>query len=391
MRAFLIVFDSVGIGAAADAAAYGDEGANTLAHIAEAVGGLRLPALQALGLGNIPPLLPGGLPIAGVPPSREPRGGFGAMQERSRGKDTTTGHWEMAGLVMERGFHLFPKEYPSFPAGLIAEFERLTGRKVLGNKAASGTAIIDELGPEQMATGAWIVYTSADSVFQIAAHEEVIPLEELYAASKVARTLCDPLVVGRVIARPYVGKPGAFHRTENRRDFSYPLPEPTVLNRLADRGFPVITVGKLDDIFLRSGVTESFHVENNRDAQAALLDLGARRTPFFCFANLIDFDMLYGHRRDAAGYAAALEEADRFLARLLPQLAEDDLLLLTADHGNDPTFRGTDHTREFVPLLTSGPGHKGRPLGIRQGFYDLAQTLASFFGIPAMPRGRSFL
>ena len=390
MRAFLIVLDSVGIGAAPDAAAYGDEGASTLAHIAGVVGGLRLPTLESLGLGNIPPLLPGGLPIAGVLPVPSPIGGYGAMQEASLGKDTTTGHWEMAGLLMDKGFHLFPKEYPSFPPDLIAAFETRTGRKVIGNKAASGTAIIDELGPRQLKDGAWIVYTSGDSVFQIAAHEEVIPLPELYHACEVARALCDPLVVGRVIARPYIGRPGAFHRTENRRDFSYPLPEATVLDRLADHGVPVITVGKLDDIFLGRGIAESVHVENNRDAEAAVLALGARRDSFLCFANLIDFDMLYGHRRDAPGYASALEQADGFIGALLPSLTPDDLLIITADHGNDPTFRGTDHTREFVPLLTYGLKQTGRNLGIRAGFYDIAQTLATCFGLPAMPRGLRF-
>jgi phosphopentomutase len=391
MRAFLIVLDSVGIGAAPDAEAYGDAGSNTLANTARAVGGLKVPTLQALGLGNIPSLLPAGKPIQGVPENPAPMGGFGAMRELSRGKDTTTGHWEMAGLLLDHGFHLFPGAYPSFPPDLISEFERLTGRKVIGNKAASGTAIIEELGPQQLTDGSWIVYTSGDSVFQIAAHEQVIPLPELYRACTAARRLCDPYRVGRVIARPFVGKPGGFHRTENRRDFSYPLPEPTILDKLAEARINVITVGKLDDIFARRGIAESFHVENNRDAETAILDLGRRRDPFLCFANLIDFDMLYGHRRDPVGYAAALEQADRFLADLLPHVSTDDLLLITADHGNDPTYQGTDHTREFVPLLAFGRIEPGRNLGIRQGFFDLAQTLASFFGLAPMPRGLAFL
>jgi phosphopentomutase len=391
MKAFLIVLDSVGIGAAPDADAYGDAGANTLAHIGQATGGLSLPTLQSLGLGNIPLLLPGGLAIPGVTPISPALGGFGAMREKSQGKDTTTGHWEMAGLVMNKGFHLFPQTAPSFPAPLIQEFERRTGRKTMGNKAANGIAIINELGAQQIKEGAWIVYTSGDSVFQIAAHEEVIPLPELYAGCRIARELCDPYVVGRVIARPYIGQPGAFKRTENRRDFSYPLPEPTVLNRLSEQGVKVITVGKLDDIFSGSGVTQSFHVENNPDAESAILKLADQADSFFCFANLIDFDMLYGHRRDALGYAAALEKTDRFLGALLPKLAATDLLLITADHGNDPTFKGSDHTREFVPLLTSGPGQRNTGLGIRDGFYDLAQTLAAFFKIPPMPRGISFL
>lgn len=391
MKAFLIVLDSVGIGAAPDAAAYGDAGSNTLAHIGQAVAGLRIPNMQSLGLGNIPPLLPGGLAISGVGPTAPTRGGFGAMRERSQGKDTTTGHWEMAGLLMEKGFHLFPQTAPSFPATLIAEFERRTGRKTIGNKAASGTAIIDELGPRQIEDGSWIVYTSGDSVFQIAAHEDIIPLPELYAGCKIARELCDPYVVGRVIARPYIGQPGTFKRTENRRDFSYPLPEPTVLDRLSSCGIKVITVGKLDDIFNGSGVNQSFHDENNPDAERAILKLADQSDDFFCFANLIDFDMLYGHRRDARGYAAALEQADQFLGVLLAKLTPADLLIITADHGNDPTFKGTDHTREFVPLLTSGPGQSDKSLGIRDGFYDIAQTLAVFFKIPALPRGRSFL
>jgi phosphopentomutase len=392
MRAFVIVLDSVGIGAAPDAADYGDDGANTLAHLAAAVGGLALPTLQSLGIGNVPPLLPGGLPIQGVPPAAAPRAGYGALRERSRGKDTTTGHWEMAGLYLPEGFALMPPGPPSFPPALIHEFERRTGRGVLANRAASGTAIIQELGPEQQRTGRWIVYTSADSVFQIAAHEEVIPLAELYRACELARELCNPLRIGRVIARPYVGAPGAYRRTENRRDFSFPLPELTILDRLQAAGVAVVTVGKLDDIFARRGITEAIHVENNPDAQAAVLRLAAERSgPLFVFANLIDFDMLYGHRRDAAGYARALERADSFLGELLPRLQPPDLLIVTADHGNDPTFRGTDHTREFVPLLAFQPSASGRPLGIRDGFYDLAQSLAAFFGLPALPRGVRFV
>lgn len=391
MKAFLIVLDSVGIGAAPDAARYDDTGANTLAHIAERVGGLKLPEMGRLGLGHIPALIPGGLPIAGVPPVHPAQGAYGAMRERSQGKDTTTGHWEMAGLLLERGFHIFPQSPPSFPAELIRAFEVQTGRKAIGNKAASGLAIIDELGPRQIQEGCWIVYTSADSVFQIAAHEGIIPLDELYRGCRIARELCNPYSVGRVIARPYVGTPGHFKRTENRRDFSFPLPEPTVLDHLAAHGIRTITVGKLDDIFANRGISESFHVENNRDAEAALLALASRPDRFFCFANLIDFDMLYGHRRDPRGYATALEETDAFLGRLLPLLAPDDLLLITADHGNDPTFRGSDHTREFVPLLASGPALANRSLGIRDGFFDLAQTIASFFATPPLPRGLSLL
>lgn len=402
MKAFLIVLDSVGIGAAPDAADYGDEGANTLSHTAQAVGGLSLPTLQALGLGNIPPLLLTS-PIPGVPAHPYPAASFGAMRERSRGKDTTTGHWEMAGLLMDPGFHLFPKAQPSFPDNLIAEFTRRTGRPVIGNKAASGVAIIDELGPRQLREGAWIIYTSADSVFQIAAHESTIPLDELYAACRIARELCNPLRVGRIIARPYLGSPGNFHRTENRRDFSFPIPEPTILDHLHNAGITVTTVGKLDDIFNNQGISTSIHVENSRDAINAVMNIASCDSPcphgrnaqpahpLFCFANLIDFDMLYGHRRDPAGYARALQEADRFLDKLISLLAPDDLLLVTADHGNDPTFKGTDHTREFVPLLAYAPRRQACTLGVRDGFYDIAQTLATFFGIHPAPRGVSCL
>jgi phosphopentomutase len=391
-RAFLIVFDSVGIGEAPDAAAYGDAGANTLGHLSAATGGLKTPALQRLGLGNIPGLLPMGIPIAGCPAEAAPLASFGAMRERSQGKDTTTGHWEMAGLFLKHGFALFPKGPPSFPPELLEPFERSTGRGVIGNKAASGLAIIDELGAQHMANGAWIVYTSGDSVFQIAAHEDVIPLPELYRGCEIARALCEPYRVGRVIARPFVGRPGAFKRTENRRDFSYPLPEPTLLDRLSAAGVHTITVGKLDDVFARRGIDESVHVENNADAQSAVLSLASTRAgPLFVFANLIDFDMLYGHRRDARGYALALERADAFVGELLGRLGPDDVMLITADHGNDPTFRGSDHTREFVPLLVYRPGQAGRSLGIRDGFYDIARSLSLYFGLTPMPRGAAFL
>lgn len=382
-RQFLVVLDSVGIGEAPDAADYGDVGANTLAHLAEAAGGLNVPTLQSLGLGNIPPLLPKGLPIRGVSPSPSPEASYGAMQELSKGKDTTTGHWEMTGIRLTKGFHVFPPGPPAFPPDLIAAFEKRTGRPVIGNRAASGTQIIAELGDRQMKEGCWIVYTSADSVFQIAAHEQVIPLFELYRACQVARELCNPLFVGRVIARPYVGRPGAFTRTEHRRDFSVPPPAPTLLDRLTERGVPVVAVGKLDDIFVGRGITRSIHVENNRDAQQTVLDLAVSQPVGLVFANLIDFDMLYGHRRDAAGYARALEATDRFVAELLSRLRPDDLLVITADHGNDPTFQGTDHCREFVPLLAYRPGHPGQSLGIRKGFFHVAALVAEHANLPS--------
>lgn len=390
MKAVVIVLDSVGIGAAPDAANYGDAGAATLSHCAAAVGGLTLPTFQDLGLGNIPALLPGGLPIAGVSPVAAPLAGYGAMQEVSDGKDTITGHWEMAGLQIHPPFHLFPHGYPSFPPELVVEFERRTGRKVIGNKAASGTAIMEELGPEHLRTGAWIAYTSADSVFQLAVHTDVIPLPELYRGCEIARELCDPLKIGRVIARPFTGRPGAFVRTEDRRDYAYRPEEPTVLERLKDFGVPVFAVGKIEDIYAHRGITESVHTGHTTASQEQVIRFFHEKQHGLIFANFIDFDMLYGHRRDAKGFAAALEQTDGFLRGFLPLLAPQDLLIITADHGNDPTFRGTDHTREFVPLLAYQPGRPGRNLGIRHGFFDVAQTLATFFGLPPLPRGMSF-
>jgi len=391
MKAIILVLDSVGIGAAPDAGDYGDAGSDTLGHIATAVGGLKLPVLGKMGLGCIPPILSADRRLAGVPPTGGPLASFGAMRELSRGKDTTTGHWEMAGLIMRDGFHLFPHEYPSFPADLIAEFERRTGRKTIGNKAASGVEIIKELGPRQMETGEWIVYTSADSVFQIAAHEKIIPIKELYRGCEIARELCNPLQVGRVIARPFIGAPGNFTRTGNRRDFSYPLPDQTVLDNIRTAGHDVVSIGKIDDIFAGSGITKSYHSESNQDAMRDLATAVRTTGEGLIFANFVDFDMLYGHRRNAAGYAAALQEADRYIGDLIPALGKDDMFIVTADHGNDPTFRGTDHTREHVPLLVLRPGRPGRNLGIRNGFHDIAQSLASFFSLPPMPGGISFL
>ena len=391
MRAFLVIFDSLGIGYAPDAKKYGDEGANTLIHISEAVGELKLPVLQTMGLGNIPSLIPGNKEIRGVPPVKNPSASYGAMQEVSEGKDTTTGHWEIAGVKLIPGFAIFPPDYPSFPLSLISEFEKRTGRKVIGNKSASGTRIIEELGPQQMKEGCWIVYTSADSVFQIAAHEEIIPLHELYRACEIARELCNPLRIGRVIARPYRGSPGNFKRTENRRDYSIPPPEDTLLERVSKTGYEVISVGKIDDIFAGCGITSAFHLENNKDACSKLLEIAKEKFKGLVFANLIDFDMLYGHRRNPSGYAMALYEADVFLKELLPLLQRDDILILTADHGNDPTFHGTDHTREYVPLLVYRPSYHGISLGIRHGFFDVAQSLCAFFNLLPLPNGKSFI
>lgn len=392
MKAILIILDSVGIGSAPDAAEYGDAGAATLPHLAAAAGGLKVPTLQKMGLGNIPALLHHrpAVMIEGVPPEKAPSASYGAMREMSDGKDTITGHWEIAGLEVDPGFHGFPP-VNSFPKDLIAAFEKETGRKLIGDKAASGTAIIDELGPEHMKTGALICYTSADSVFQIAAHEEVVPVKELYRCCEIARRLCDPLRVGRVIARPFIGAPGAFKRTENRKDFAYLPSEKTILELLHGRGIPVYAVGKIEDIYCHRGITESIHTGNNADSQALVEKWTKEKKTGLIVANFIDYDMVYGHRRDAKGYAQSLERTDQWLARYLPLIGPDDLLILTADHGNDPTFKGTDHTREYVPLLVYRPGEPAENLGIRRGFYDIAQSLAQYFSIPALPRGAAFI
>ncbi|MBM4149430.1 MAG: phosphopentomutase, partial [Lentisphaerae bacterium] len=373
MRMFLLVLDSVGIGAAPDAGDYGDAGACTLGHLAAAVGGLQLPCMQRMGLGNAAALLGPSSRIPGVDPATSPSGSWGVMRERSAGKDTTTGHWELAGLELKKGFATFPAKGPAFPGPLLDEFSRATGRGIIGNRAASGTAIIEELGDEHMRTGRWIIYTSADSVFQIAAHEDVVPLPELYGGCGKARELCNPLRVGRVIARPFTGRPGAFQRTENRRDFSYPLPERTVLDHISEAGIRVTTIGKLDDIFAGRGISDSMHAESNAGAQKAMTARAADPEAGFVFANFIDFDMLYGHRRDAVGYAQCLRETDAYLSGFVELLRPDDVLVICADHGNDPTFKGTDHTREYVPLLVY-PRQQNGCLGIRNGFYDVAQS-----------------
>ncbi len=393
MKAYLIVLDSAGIGAAPDAAKYGDSGASTIPHTAAACKGLHLPFMEAIGLGNIPALIPGGLPIQGVSPADSPVGSYGAMQEMSCGKDTTTGHWEMAGLFLKQGFTVFPAGPPAFPRKLIDRFESGTGLKILGNKAASGTEIIKELGQEHMRTGKPIIYTSADSVFQIAAHKEIIPLKHLYNVCSVARELCNKYNVGRVIARPFIGKPGNFKRTDDRKDYSMPPTGETILDRLSASGVKTVTVGKLDDIFAGQGISEAIHVENNSGAMSALQELASRggNAPTFVFANLVDFDMLYGHRRDPEGYGRELEKADGFLRDFSLLIDDNDVMLITADHGNDPTFRGTDHTREYTPLLCYCRNRAPAKLGIRKGFYDIAQTLTGLFGAPEMERGKSFL
>jgi phosphopentomutase len=386
MKVVLIVLDSVGIGEAPDAADYGDISSATLQHIGETVGGLNLPTFGKLGLGNIRP----DFPIPGISATETPLASYGMMQEVSIGKDTITGHWEICGLEINPGFHNFPMEFPSFPADLLEAFSKATGRPIIGNKAASGTAIIEELGEEHARTGAWIAYTSADSVLQLAAHNDVIPLDELYAGCKIARKLCDPLKVGRVIARPFVGKPGAYERTEDRRDYAFTPAEPLITERLFDAGIPVYAVGKIEDIVAHRGITESIHSGNTAESQKVVEQFIQKEGDGFIFANFIDFDMLYGHRRDPQGYAKALEQTDAWLGEFLPMLGTDDVLILTADHGNDPTFAGTDHTREYVPLLVYRPETAGENLGIRKGFFDIAQSIASIFGLPPLDRGRSF-
>lgn len=382
-RIFCIVLDSVGIGALPDAPQFGDHNVHTLGHIAETVG-LHIPNLEKLGLGNIEPL-------KGVAITNSPLAHYGKMAEISVGKDTTTGHWELMGLKVEIPFSTYPN---GFPDELLRQFETATGRKVIGNKPASGTAILDELGPKQMETGSWIVYTSADSVMQIAAHEEIIPLEELYHGCEIARnlTLQKEFAVGRVIARPYIGTPGAFERTANRRDYSVKPPEPTIMNHLKDAGFEVVAVGKISDIFANEGITRSIHTVSNSDGVDQTLGVMKEEFTGFCFTNLVDFDSKYGHRRDPVGYGKAIEEFDSRLPELLDQLKENDLLIITADHGNDPTYVGTDHTREYVPILVSSPRiTTGSSIGVRGTFADLAATIAHNFNVKMPKHGNSFL
>lgn len=373
--------DSVGIGALPDAAAYGDRGSDTLGHIAARVP-LAVPALRSLGLDRVASI--GGARTAAA------RGACGRMAEASAGKDSVTGHWEMMGIVLDRAFPVFPD---GFPADTIAEFSRRTARGVLGNRAASGTQIIDELGPEHMRTGALIVYTSADSVFQIAAHEDVVPVPELYRACEIAYTLVgEGLGVGRVIARPFIGQPGHFTRTANRHDYALPPPDETLLDRLTAASIPVIAIGKIADLFAGRGIGRAIHTVSDEDGMDRTEKEMRSVERGFIFTNLVDFDTQYGHRNDTAGYAANLERFDARLGRILPTLRDDDLLMVTADHGNDPTTASTDHAREYVPLLVAG-AHvpPGVDLGTRRTFADLGQTLAELFGVGPLRHGTSFL
>ena len=383
MRVFLIVLDGVGMGALPDAGDYGDEGSHTLLHVAEAAGGLKLRRMESLGLGRL-------LALPGVRAIADPRGARGRMAERSKGKDSTSGHWELAGLVLERPFPTYPQ---GFPVALLDRWAERVGRGWIGNVAASGTAIIDRLGPEHQRTGKLIVYTSADSVFQVAAHEGVVPIEALYEACRVARTmLAGEHAVGRVIARPFLGSAGDYRRTERRRDFSLEPPAPTVLDRLAARGVPVLTVGKVDQLFAGRGVSDALHTASNAEGEAMLADLARRRGNGLVFANLVDFDQQYGHRNDPEGFARALEAFDERLDEILAHLRDDEMCLITADHGNDPTTPSTDHSREYVPLLVAGKRVRaGADLGTRETFADVAATLAEMFGVEAPAAGTSFL
>ena len=381
-----VVLDSVGIGEAPDAAAYGDKGTNTLGNTANAVGGLHLPNLQKLGLGNIAPLM-------GVSPEKLPEGCFGKMQEVSKGKDSTTGHWEISGIIIKKDFPYYPS---GFPSEVIQKFKVLTGAGgVLGNRAASGTQIIEELGDEHVRTKFPIVYTSGDSVFQIAAHEDIIPLEELYRICRVTRekVMVDEHAVGRVIARPFTGKSGKYIRTTNRKDFALQAPGTTVLDLLFKKNIPTVSIGKIDDLFSGRGLKEKIHTHSNAEGIEEIIKQSSSMKSGFIMANLVDFDMLYGHRQDPKGMAAAVEYFDRQLPRIRETLNADDILFLTADHGNDPTDNSTDHSREFVPLLTfTKNGKRGVDLGVRETFADSGKTVADYFGIPAPElAGQSFL
>lgn len=383
-RIHVIVMDSVGIGEAPDAAAFGDTGAHTLGHIAEQMDGLHIPNLTAMGLGNIEPLHK----VEAVP---SPNAYFGKMQEASVGKDTMTGHWEMMGLNIDKPFKVYPN---GFPQALIEALEQRTGRKVLCNQPASGTQVIEDYGKEHMETGALIVYTSADPVLQIAAHEDVISVQELYRICEIARELTlDPaFLVGRVIARPFIGEPGHFTRTANRHDYALKPFAKTTMDVMKQAGFDVIAIGKISDIFNGEGVTEAIRTKNNMDGMDQLANVVKQPFHGMSFLNLVDFDANFGHRRDPLGYGKAIEEFDARLPEILTQLTEDDVLMITADHGNDPTFAGTDHTREFVPLLVFSPKFTQQGvLPLRHTFADVAATIAENFAVELPEYGESFL
>jgi phosphopentomutase len=381
-RAILVVLDGVGAGPNPDSAAYGDEGASSLEHCAQAIGGLELPHLRSIGLGNITPIL-------GTPPRSDCLGAYGRMNAVAAGKDSVAGHWEMTGVVLQRPLPTYPD---GFPPEIVTAFEQAIGRKVIGNKAASGTEIIKELGEEHMRTGSPILYTSADSVFQVAAHQDIIPLTELYHMCELARAmLSGEHAVGRVIARPFIGTPGNFKRTEHRRDFALAPLGTSLLDQLKAAGKDVIGIGKIEDLFAGRGLTARDHTETNKDGMAATLNWLERDFSGLLFVNLVEFDMLWGHRRDSQGYAQALREVDNWLPFVQQRMQPGDAIFFAADHGVDPTYRGTDHTRESVPLLAyGGPIRPSVDLGVRASLADLGQTLAAAFGIPPLTAGTSF-
>jgi phosphopentomutase len=381
-RVILLVLDSVGCGDAPDAAEYGDLDANTLSNLSKAVGGLHLPNLERYGLGHL-------TEIQGVPPVEEAEGAYGRLTEISAGKDTTTGHWELTGIVLERPFPTYPK---GFPRSLMNEFEARVGRETLGNYPASGTEIIKELGEEHIQTGKPIIYTSADSVFQIAAHEEIIPIDELYRFCLIAREMLKgEHAVGRVIARPFIGTPGNFTRTERRKDYSLEPPKNTILDVVKNAGLEVAGVGKIEDIFAHRGLTMSNHTGNNMAGVDAILSFLRQDFEGLIFANLVDFDALYGHRNNPRGYANALEAFDRRLPELLDNLRERDILIITADHGNDPTTPSTDHSRERVPFLVAGKAvRKNTNVGTRPSFADIAATIGEILQVDWQRTGNSF-
>lgn len=381
-RVILIAFDSVGAGEMPDAVKYGDKGSNTLGNVAKAVGGIALPNMQKMGIGNITEIL-------GVPPIKIATGAYGKAAEKSVGKDTTTGHWELAGVISEKPFPVYPE---GFPLEVIDEFETRIGRKVLGNKVASGTEIIKELGEEHMRTQNPIVYTSADSVFQIAAHEEVISVEKLYGICQIAREILQGAhAVARVIARPFIGKSGEFIRTYNRADFSLTPPYDTLLDHVVKANMEVLAVGKIRDIFAGQGITKAFHTEGNMDGVDKTIKVMQQMNRGLIFTNLVDYDMLYGHRNDPAGYARALEEFDERLPEIMSKLSQDDVIVITADHGCDPTTEGTDHTREYVPVMVYGHKIKNNVnMGILSTFSDIGQTVADLLGCEKLQNGKSF-
>jgi len=382
-RVILIVLDSVGIGELPDAHLYGDTGADTLGHIALSYPGLHLPNLTALGLGNI-------VPENALPQTTSPRAAIGKAAERSAGKDTTTGHWEISGVILDKPFPTFTET--GFPEEFMAAFEKAIGLKTIGNVSASGTAIINELGDEHVRTGYPIVYTSADSVFQVAMHEEVISLERQYEICRIAREmLSGNLEVGRVIARPFLGTSGQYYRTKNRKDYAT-LPPETILDVVKASGRGVYSIGKIIDIFAEKGITRYKKTKNNKEGIQDTIEALKTAPEALVFTNLVDFDMEYGHRRDVTGYAKALEEFDAYIPEILENMKEDDLLIITADHGNDPTAPGTDHTREYIPVLHVGKTiREGARIGVRESFADIAATIVDYLGLQYATPGNSYL